>query len=116
MGSGKGGHRLPVAFETEAGFQFVGHELEVGRFLQRQELFEESDGLRGPIRPMVTARERGGKLRAFLEETGAEPVKVGATDPKLERGLGDINQSFIELPEDMLEEQIGEAFGDSLFL
>ena len=65
---------------------------------------------------MVTARERGGKLRAFLEETGAEPVKVGATDPELERCLGDVNQSFIELPEDMLEEQIGEAFGDLLFL
>ena len=61
MSSGKGGHRLPVAFETEAGFQFVGHELEVRRFLQRQELFEEGDGLGRPVRPMVTARERGGK-------------------------------------------------------
>ena len=55
-------------------------------------------------------------MGAFSEEAGAKPVKVGATDPKLERGLGDINQSFIELPEDMLEEQIGETFGDLLFL
>jgi hypothetical protein len=65
---------------------------------------------------MVAARERGGKLRAFLEKAGAEPVKVSAADPELERGLGDINQSFIELPEDMLEEQNGEAFGNLLFL
>ena len=30
MGSGEGGHRLSMALETEAGFQFVGHQLEVG--------------------------------------------------------------------------------------
>ena len=104
-----------MALETEAGFQLIGDELEVGWFLQRQELFEKSNGLGRPVRPMVAARERGGELRAFLEEAGAEPVKVGAADPELERGLLDINQPFIELPEDMLEEQIGEAFGDLLF-
>ena len=65
---------------------------------------------------MIAARERGSELRAFLEKAGAEPVKVGAADPELERSLGDIHQPFIELPEDMLEEQIGEAFGDLLFL
>jgi hypothetical protein len=42
-----------VAFETEAVFQFVGDELEVGRLLKRQELFEEGDGLGRPVRPMV---------------------------------------------------------------
>lgn len=56
MDPDKGGHRLPVAFETQAGFQFIGDELEVGRFLKWQELFEESDDLRGPLRPMVAAR------------------------------------------------------------
>ena len=78
MGSGKGGHRLPVAFETEAVFQFVGHELEVGRLLKRQELLEEGDDLGRPVRPMVAAGKLGGKLRAFLEEAGAESVKMGA--------------------------------------
>jgi hypothetical protein len=55
MGSGKSGHRLPVAFEAEALFQFVSHELEVGRLLKRQELFEEGDGLGRPVRPVVAA-------------------------------------------------------------
>ena len=116
MGSGKGGHRLPMAFEAEAGFQFVGDELKVGRFLKRQELFEEGDGLRGPLRPMGSARELGGESGSFLEEAGAEPVKVGAADPELEGGLGDVDQPVVELPEDMLEEQIGQALGDLLFL
>lgn len=116
MGSGKGGHRLPVAFETEAGFQFVGHELKVGRLLQRQELLEEGDGLGRPVRPMVAARKLGGELRAFLEEAGAEPVNVGAADPDLERGFGEVDQPIVELPENLLKEQIGEAFGDLRFL
>ena len=115
MGSGKGGHRLPVAFETEAGFQFVGHELEVGRFLKRQELFEESDGLRGSLRPMVAARELGGEVGVFSEKAGAEPVKVGAANLQMMGGIHGVNQSFIELPEDLLEKQVGEAFGDLLF-
>ena len=53
MGSGEGGHRLAMALETEAGFQFVGHQLEVGRLLEREELLEEGDGCRRPVRPMV---------------------------------------------------------------
>ena len=61
MGSGKGGHRLPVAFETEAGYQFVGHELKIGRLLKRQELLEESAGLREPRRPMIATRKLGRK-------------------------------------------------------
>jgi len=55
MGSGEGGHRLAMALETEAGFKFVGHQLEVGRLLERKELLDEGDGLRRPVRPMVAA-------------------------------------------------------------
>jgi hypothetical protein len=116
MDSGKGGHRLPVAFETEAGCQFVGHELEVGRFLKRQERFEESDGLRRPLRPMVATRELGGEPSAFLEEAGAEPVKVSAADLEMVSGIGSVNITLVELPEDLLQIQVGEAFADLLFL
>ena len=55
MGSGEGGYRLAMALETEAGFQFVGHQLEVGRLLQRDELLEEGDGFRRPVGPVVAA-------------------------------------------------------------
>ena len=115
VGSGKGGHRLAVALETESCCQFIGDELEVGRFLQRQERFEENDGLRGPLRPMVAAREFGGEPSAFFEEAGAEPVKVGAADLEVVGGLVRVNITLVELPEDLLEKQVGEAFSDLLF-
>ncbi len=55
MGSGEGGHRLAMALETEAGGQFVGHQLKVGRLLQRDKIFEEGDGFWRPVGPMVAA-------------------------------------------------------------
>ena len=116
MGSGKGGHRLAVALETEAGFQFVGHQLEVGRLLDWNELLEEGDGLWGPVRPMVAARELGDEVGAFSEEAGAEPVKVGAADLEVVTGISGINESFVELPEDLVEKQVAEAFSELLFL
>ena len=68
MGSGQGGHRLAMALETEAGFQFAGHELEVGRFLEREELLEEGDGRWRPVRPMVATGELGGKVGRALRK------------------------------------------------
>jgi len=64
MGSDEGGHRLPVAFEAEAGFQFVGHELEVGRLLEGDELLDEGEGFGRPVWPMVAAGEFGGEFSA----------------------------------------------------
>ena len=104
-----------MALETEAGFEFVGHQLEVGWLLERDELLEEGDSFRRPVRPMVAARELGGEVGAFSEEAGAEPVKVGAADLELEGGISDVDQPLIELMEDLLEKQVGEAFCDLLF-
>ena len=104
-----------MAFETEAGGQFVGHELEVGRLLEGEELLEEGDGCWRPLRPMVAAGEPGGELWAVLQPAGAEAVKVGAADSELERGLRDVDQPFVKLLEDMLEEPVGETFGELLF-
>ena len=114
--SGKGGHRLAVPLETEAGFQFVGDELKVGRLLEGEELLEEGDGFWRPVRPMVATGELGGEGWPFLEEAGAEPVKVGAADLQVVGGIHGVNQPFIELTEDLLEKQVGEAFCDLLFL
>jgi len=98
MGSGKGGNGLAVAFETKPGFQFVGHQLKVGRFLQRQELLEEANGFGRPVRPMVTAREFGGEPGAFLKAAGAQPVKVGAADLEVKGGFSGVNLTLVELP------------------
>ncbi len=115
MGSGEGRHRFAMALETEAGFQFVGHQLEVGRLLEGEELLEEGEGFRRPVGPMVAAGELGGEVGAFLEEAGAEPVKVGAADLELAGGLREVDQPLLELLKDLLEKQVGEAFGELLF-
>ena len=91
MGSGEGSHRLAMALEAEAGFQFVSHQLEVGRLVQREELLDEGNGFRRPVRPMVAAGELGGKVGAFSEEAGAEPVKMGAADLELEGRFSDVD-------------------------
>ncbi|HEX3989091.1 MAG TPA: hypothetical protein VHZ30_06645 [Verrucomicrobiae bacterium] len=54
-------------------------------------------------------------MGAFSEEAGAEPVKVGAADVELEGGIRDVDEPLIELLEDLLDKQVGEAFGDLLF-
>ena len=55
VGSGESGHRLAMTLETEAGFQLVSHQLEIGRFLEGEELLEEGDGFRRPVGPVVAA-------------------------------------------------------------
>ena len=116
VGSGISGHGLPVAFEAQACFQFIGHQLEIGRFLKGKELLEKGNGLGRPVRPMVAAGELGGELGAALQPSGAEPVKVGAADLEMVGGIGNVNDSFVKLLEDLLEKQVGEAFGDLFFL
>jgi hypothetical protein len=64
---------------------------------------------------MVAAGELGGEVGTFSEEAGAKPVKVGAADLELEGSVSDVDQPLIELLEDLLEKQVGEAFGDLLF-
>lgn len=105
-----------MALETEAGCQFVGHQLEVGRLLEREELLEEGDGFWRPVWPMVTTGGLGIEVRRGLEEADGEPVKVGAADLQMVGGLHGINRPFIELTEDLLEKQVGEVFCDLLFL
>jgi hypothetical protein len=41
---------------------------------------------------------------------------VGAADLQVVAGIRGVDQAFIELPEDLLEKQVGEAFCDLLFL
>ena len=115
MGSGEGGHRFPMALEAEAGFQFIGQQLKVGRFLEWDELLEEGDDFRGPVGPMVAAGELGEELRAILEEAGAETVKLGASDLELEGRLREVDPALIELLQDLLEKQVGETFGELRF-
>ena len=115
VGPGISGHGLPVAFEAQAGFQFIGYQLEIRRFLKGEELLEEGNGLWWPVRPMVAAGELGRELGTVLQPPGAEPVEVGAADLEMAGGISNVNGSFVKLLEDLLEKEVGEAFGDLLF-
>jgi hypothetical protein len=66
MGSDKGGDRLTMALETEAGGQLIRHQLKVGRFLQRDKILKELAGGRWPIGPVAAPGELGAELRAVL--------------------------------------------------
>jgi len=70
MRSDKGGDRLAMALETKANGQFVGHQLKVGRLLQRDKIFEELAGFRRPIWPVAAAGEPSTKLSAVLQPAG----------------------------------------------
>jgi hypothetical protein len=41
---------------------------------------------------------------------------VGAADLEVVEGIGSVNVTLVELPEDLLKKQLGEAFCDLLFL
>ena len=114
--AGKGSNGLAMAFETQAGGQFIGHKLKIGRLLQGQELLEETDGWRRPGGPMVAPGRLGGEPGACPEEASAEPVKMGAADLQVVGRICGVNLTLIELPKDLLEKQVGQALGDLLFL
>jgi hypothetical protein len=56
---------------------------------------------------MVATRGLGGEPRSFLEESGAEPVKVGAANLEVVSGISGVNMALIELPQDLLKKRIG---------
>ena len=66
MGADKGGDRLSMPLETEAAGQFIGHQLKVGRFLQRDKSFEELAGFRWPSWPVATPGEPRAERRAVF--------------------------------------------------
>ena len=107
MRSDKSGDRLTMALETEADFQFIGHQLKVGRFLQRDKIFEELAGLRWPIWPVAATGELGAELRAILEPARAEPVKVRAADLEMVGGIRAVDLPVVKLLEDVEEKGVG---------
>jgi hypothetical protein len=80
VAAGKGGDRFAVAVEGEAGGEFVGDELVIGRALQWEEGLEELLYGRRPSGAVVAAGETQKKGGGVLKPTGAETEEVGATD------------------------------------
>lgn len=65
---------------------------------------------------MVATGKLGGEAGAFSEKSGAEPINMGAADLELEGGISEVDEPLIKLLKDLLEKQVGEAFGELLFL
>ena len=104
-----------MALETEADVEFIGYELKVGRFLQWDKIFKELCGLIRPIRPVVTTGELSAELRAILQPTRTESIKVGAADLEVMGSLFAVDQSAVELLEDVLEKGVAQASGQLFF-
>jgi len=115
VGSGKGGDGLAVAVEIEAGGQLIRHEWKLGGRCRGRNFLEKLDGLGRPVWPVVAARELGGESGAILEEAGAEPVQVSATDLEVVGGVRDVNDPFIKLLEDELEKRLVRRLASCVF-
>ena len=115
VAAGVSGDRFPVAVEGEAGGQFVGDELVIGRSLQWEEDLQELLDLVRPSGAMTAAGEAEGEGRRVLEPSRPEAEEVGATDAQeLGGGVG-IEIAAVESVECLVDEPKGEAFRELMF-
>ena len=115
MGLDKSGDRLAMPLEVEAGRQFIGGQLEVGRLLQGNEILQEIDGRRWPVWPMVPTGESGAESGTLLQPACAQPVKVRLTDLEVLGGFSAVDLPAIKQLQDMLEKGTGQALGQLFF-
>jgi hypothetical protein len=78
--AGVSGDGFAVALESEAGGEFVGDELIVGRSLERQEGLQELLDRGRPVGAMVAAGEVEGKGGPLLKPSGSQAKEVSPTD------------------------------------
>ena len=104
-----------MALEVEAGRQFIGGQLKVGRLLRGNEILQELDGRRWPVWPMVPAGEFGAESGTLFQPTGAQPVKVRRTDLEVLGGFSAVDLPAIKQLQDMLEKGTGQALGQLFF-
>ena len=105
--AGISGDGFAITLEGEAGGQFVGDELIVGRSLERQEGLEELLDLGWPIRAMVTAGEVEGEGGGMLEPSGAQAKEMRATDVQKLGGRIRVEITPIKSVERLVEKRNG---------
>jgi len=109
------GDRFAVALESEAGGQFVGDELIVGRSLERQEGLQELLDLGGPGGAMVAAGKVEGEGGRLLKPSGAQAKEVSPTDAQELGGGVRVEVAAVESVERLVEELQSETFGELMF-
>jgi len=102
--TGVSGDGFAVALESEAGGQFVGDKLIVGRSLERQKGLQELLDLGGPEAVMVAAREVEGEGGWFLKPGGTQAKEVRSADAQELGGGVRIEVAAIESVERLVEE------------
>lgn len=115
MTAGVGGDGFAVALENEAGGEFVGDELIVGRSLERQAGWQELLDRGGPGGAMVAAGEVEGEGGRLLKPSRAEAEEVGATEAQELSGGFRVEAAMVESVERLVEELGCEAFGELMF-
>ena len=104
---GIGGDGFAITLEGEAGGQFVGDELIVGRSLEGQEGLEKPLDLGWPSQAMVAAGEVQGQGGGMLEPGGAQAKKMRATDVQKLGGRLGVEFAPIKSVERLVEKQNG---------
>ncbi len=115
VSAGVGGDGFAVALEGEAGRQFIGDELVIGRSLERQEVGEELLHVGGPGDAMVASGEVETEGVRVLKPGGAQAEEMGAADlQKLRGGVG-VEVALVEGVQDLLEERQSDALKELVF-
>jgi len=102
--AGVGGDGFAVALESEAGGQFIGDELIVGRPLEGQEGLQELLNLGGPDNAMVAAREVEGKGGRLSKPSGSQAKEVSTTNAQELSGGVRVEVATVESIERLVEE------------
>lgn len=109
------GDRFAVALESEAGDEFVGNELIVGRALERQEGGQELLDLGGPCAAVVAAGEVESESVWFAKPGGTQAKEMSPADAQELGGGVRVEIAAVEAGERLMEELQGEAFGKLVF-
>ena len=105
--TGIGGDGFAIPLESEAGGQFVGDELIVGRSLKRQKGLEKLSDLGWPSRAMVAAGEVEGKGGWMLEPGGAQAKEMRTTDVQKLGGRIRVEFTPVKSGERLVEKRSG---------
>ena len=103
--AGISGDGFAVALEGEAGGQFVGDQLIVGRSLERQEGLQELLDLGRPVGAMVAAGEVKGEGGRLLKPSGSQAKEVSPTDAQKLGGGVWVEVAAIESVEGLVQER-----------
>ncbi len=103
--AGISGDRFAVALEGEAGGEFVGDQLIVGRSLERQEGLQELLDLGRPVGAMIAAGEMAGEGVRLLKPSRSEAKEVSPTDTQELGGGVWVEVAAVESVEGLVQER-----------